>query len=201
MLRYGSGAPGGVGKPGGVGMSSARFRPLFAALALATALTGALAVALFGGEQTPASAYNTYTVEVNEQGFNPRFCNINRGDSVLFKNSGKKAIRVYQPGHGGMPPQFDETIEPGENSISPLSFTAGGSYLYYTDAGHYVTISTPKTSNYGQVSCSKEAPTPTPTPTGTAVPTAAPTPPPPPKPVNCTWIGCAVSLGLASDGN
>jgi len=176
-------------------------RPLFAAAALVMALAGALSVALFGKMETAEGAYKSYTVEVNTEGFNPRFCNINRSDEVVFKNTSKVEIRVYIPGHGGMPPIFDETIEPGSTSKSPVSFTAGGSWQYYSQFGHYVTISTPKTSDSGQVSCSKEAPTPTPTPTGTAVPTPTATPPPPPKPVNCTWVGCAVSLGLASDGH
>lgn len=179
-------------------MTVASFRPLFAAAALAMALAGALSVALFAGHQPPVSAYNTYTIEVNEEGFNPRTCNINRDDAVLFKNAGKVAIRVYIPGFGGLPPIFDETIEPGKTSASPLSFTAGGSYVYYSQFGDFVTISTPKTSNYGQVSCSKEAPTPTPTPTATPGPPPTPTPE---RPSRCTWVGCAVSLGLASDGH
>jgi plastocyanin len=179
-------------------MTIASFRPLFAAAALAMALLGALSVALFGGSQTPASAYDTYTVEVNEEGFNPRTCQINRGDSVVFKNAGNAAIRVYIPGFGGLPPSFDQTLEPGETSASPLRFDAGGNYLYYSEFGDFVTISTPKTANAGQVNCSKEAPTPTPTPTATPGPPPTPTPV---RPSNCTWVGCAVSLGVASDGN
>jgi plastocyanin len=179
-------------------MTIASFRPLFAAAALAMALFGALSVALFGGSRTPASAYTTYTVEVNEEGFNPRTCNINRGDAVVFKNAGKVDIRVYIPGFGGLPPIFDETIEPGKTSASPLSFEGPDTKKFYSQFGDFVTISTPKTSNSGQVSCSKEAPTPTPTPTATPGPPPTPTPV---RPSNCTWVGCAVSLGVASDGN
>lgn len=179
-------------------MTIASFRPLFAAAALAMALLGALSVALFGGSQTPASAYNRYTVEVNEEGFNPRQCNINRGDSVVFKNAGNVAIRVYVPGFGGLPPSFDQSIEPGETSAPPQSFDGPITAAYYSEFGDFVTISTPKTSNSGQVSCSKEAPTPTPTPTATPGPPPTPTPV---RPSNCTWVGCAVSLGIASDGN
>ncbi len=179
-------------------MTLASFRPLFAAAALAMALAGALSVALFAGHQTPASAYNTYTIEVNEEGFNPRTCNINRGDAVVFKNAGNVDIRIYTPGFGGLPPRFDETLKPGETSLSPERFDAGGNYLYHSEFGDFVTITIPQWSNYGQVSCSKEAPTPTPTPTATPGP---PPTPAPERPSRCTWVGCAVSLGLASDGH
>ncbi len=179
-------------------MTIASFRPLFAAAALVMALLGALSVALFGGSQTPASAYSTYTVEVNEEGFNPRTCNINRGDSVVFKNAGNVAIRVYVPGFGGLPPAFDQTLKPGETSASPERFDAGGNYLYYSEFGDFVTVTIPQWSNAGQVSCSKEAPTPTPTPTATP---GQPQTHTPVRPTNSTLDCSAVSLGLASDGN
>lgn len=178
-------------------MTTVPFRPLFAAAALAMALLGALSVALFGGSQTPARAYTTYTIEVNAEGFNPRNCNINRGDSVVFKNAASVPIRVYMPGHGGLPPLFDQTLEPGETSRSPQSFEAGGNYRYYSDFDDFVTVTIPQWSNAGQVSCSKELPTPTPTPTATPGPPPTPTPV---RPSNCSWVGCAVSLGVASDG-
>ncbi|MEO8538408.1 MAG: hypothetical protein ABI577_01615 [bacterium] len=172
-------------------------RPVLAAAALSMALFGAITLAVFSGGDTPASAVTRWTVEVNEKGFNPRFCNIVRNDEVVFKNAGKVSIRVYKPGFGGLPPEFDETLAPGETSLSPQSFTAGGSYVYFSEFGDSVTIFTPNTGT-GTSGCQKEAPTPTPTPTFTATPTATPKPP---KPPNCWGIGgCAISISVAADG-
>ena len=174
-----------------------RLRPLLAAVALTSALSGAITLAVFSGGETPASAVTRWTIEVNEQGFNPRFCSIVRNDEVVFKNSGKIPIRVYHPVIGGLPPDFDETLAPGATSESPLSFTAGGNFGVKSDLGAEVTIFNPNTGP-GQSACQKEAPTPTPTPTGTATPTATPKPP---KPANCWGIGgCAISVALAADG-
>ena len=177
-------------------------RPLLAAIALFMALTGAITLAVFSGDGPSAGAATRWTVEVNATGFNPRQCNIVRNDDVVFKNTGATPIRVFNEGFGGLPATFDETIPAGGTSLSPQSFTAGGSYVYYSQYGDHVTIFTPNTGT-GTPGCFKEAPTPTPTPTFTATPirTATPTAtPPPPRPANCTWNGCAVSVGLASDG-
>ena len=78
-------------------------RPLLAALALSMALTGAVTLAVFSGGEVPAGAATRWTIEVNRQGFNPRQCNIVRNDEVVFKNVDSVAIRVYKPGHGGLP--------------------------------------------------------------------------------------------------
>lgn len=172
-------------------------RPLLAASALTMALVGALTLAMFSGGETTARAVTRWTVEVNEKGFNPRQCNIVRNDEVVFKNTGTKEIRVYKPGFGGLPPEFDETIPAGGTSLSPQSFTAGGSYVYFSEFGDSVTIFTPNVGT-GTPGCFKEAPTPTPSPTGTATPTATPKPP---KPANCWGVGgCAISIGIAADG-
>lgn len=159
------------------------------------ALAGALVLAVFSGGETPAGAITRWTVEVNEEGFNPRQCNIVRNDEVQFKNVGNKPIRVYMPGHGGLPDDPDWTLAPGEVS-GALNFTAGGSFVFHSGEGDTVTVFTPNSGN-GTPGCFKEAPTPTPTPTGTATPTATP---PPPRPAKCTWNGCAITIGLASDG-
>ncbi len=162
------------------------------------ALFGAITLAVFSGGETPARAITQWTVEVNEKGFNPRFCNIIRDDEVVFKNTGKIEIRVYKPGFGGEPPQFDEMIPVGGTSLSPQSFTAGGSYVYSSGLGHTVTIYNPNVGT-GTAGCSKEVPTNTPTATGTATPTATPKPP---KPANCWGVGgCAISVAIASDGD
>ena len=182
-------------------MRAIPLRPLFAAAALLMALTGAITLAVFSGSEAPAGAATRWTVEVNSMGFNPRQCNIVRNDEVVFKNVGSSPIRVFKPGHGGLPPQFDETLAPNQVS-SPLAYTSGATDEFFDDAGHSVTINSPFT-NTGTPGCFKEAPTPTATPTFTATPirTATPTAtPPPPRPKNCTWNGCAVSVGLASDG-
>ena len=178
-------------------MRVSHFRPLLAAAALMMALIGAMTLAVFSGGDTPAGAVTRWTIEVNEQGFNPRFCSIVRNDEVVFKNAGKVPIRVYHPVIGGLPPDFDETLAPGATSESPLSFTAGGNFVVKSDLGAEVTIYNPNTGP-GSPGCSKEAPTPTPTPTGTATPTATPKPP---KPANCWGSGgCAIGIALAADG-
>ncbi len=177
-------------------MRSNTLRPLIAAVALVTALCGAVTLAVFSGGETPAAAVTRWTVEVNEGGFNPRFCSIVRNDEVQFKNVGKVPIRIFHPEVGGSPPLFDETLEPGAIS-GAQSFTFGGNYVVQSEFGDEVTIYNPNTGP-GTPGCSKEAPTPTPTPTGTATPTATPKPP---KPANCWGIGgCAISVGLAADG-
>ena len=176
-------------------MRRASYRPLFAACALLMALAGAVTLAVFSGGETAVRAVTRHTIEVNDEGFNPRHCNIVRNDEVVFKNVGDTPMRVYKPGFGGLPDDPDWLLAPGETS-SPLSFTAGGSYEYFSGAGDSVTVFTPN-SGTGVSACAKEAPTPTPTPTGTATPTSTP---PPPRPAKCTWNGCAINVGLASDG-
>lgn len=178
-------------------MREHRYRPLMAALALAAALAGGLSLAFFGARTESASAYDRYLIEVNEQGFNPRTCRINRGDEIQFKNVGTTTIRVYLPGHGGLPPApgMDFTLAPGQSS-SPVSYTAGATHEWVSDAGATMTVLTPNGSNTWQVACAKEAPTPTPTPTPTATPIAPPTPARPPA---CKWVGCAVGPNLAAD--
>lgn len=171
------------------------FRPLIAAAALIMALAGAVSLAIFSGGETPAGAANTWTVEVNEEGFNPRHCNIVRGDSIFFKNVGEVPIRVYRPGHGGLPDDPDWTLQPGETTPSGLNITFGGEITFLSDQGDELTVFSPNDST-GTPGCHKEAPTPTPTPTFTPSPTATPKPP---GPKNCTWIGCAVTIGLAYD--
>ena len=178
-------------------MRMASYRPLIAAVALLMALIGGITLAAFSGTDTqPARAAYEWTVEVNEEGFNPRHCNIVRGDTVFFKNTGDIAIRVYKPGFGGLPDNPDWTLQPGETTAGGQNFTAGGEYVFKSSLGDEVTVFTPNTST-GTPGCQKEAPTPTPTPTFTATPVATPKPP---GPKNCTWIGCAVSVGVASDG-
>lgn len=177
-------------------MRLVRLRPLFAAVALISALSGAVTLAVFSGGETPASAVTRWTIEVNEEGFNPRFCSIIRNDEVVFKNVAAIPIRIYHPEVGGSPPLFDQTVPPGELS-TVQNFTFGGNYVVESEFGDSVTIFNPNTGP-GTPGCSKEAPTPTPTPTGTATPTATPKPP---KPANCWGIGgCAIGIALAADG-
>ncbi len=175
-------------------MRGHRYRPLMAALALAATLAGGVSLAFFGARTDSVSAYDRYLIEVNEQGFNPRTCRINRGDEIQFKNVGNSPIRVYKPQIGGLPPDPDWTLEPGQLS-TVISYTAGTTDRYLTDGGHVVEVLTPPRSNTWQVSCAREAPTPTPTPTAT--PTGVPAPP---KPARCWGNGCAVAPNLAVDG-
>lgn len=176
-------------------MQRIALRPLLAALALGMAVTGALTLAFFGAAETPAGAATRWTVEVSREGFNPRQCNIVRNDEVAFKNVDTVPVRVYKPGHGGLPPQFDETIAPGATSAA-LAYTSGATDEFFNDDGDSVTVHTPFQTN-GTPGCYKEAPTPTPSPTATASPTATP---PPARPANCTWNGCAVTVAIAADG-
>ena len=176
-------------------MRATNYRPLLAAAALSMALVGAITLAVFSRGETPVQAETPWTVEVNTQGFNPRFCSIVRDDEVNFKNTASVSIRIFHPEIGGVPPLFDETLAPGDTS-STLAFTFGGNYIVESDFGHHVTIFNPNTGP-GTSGCDKEAPTPTPTPTGTATPTATPAPP---RPAKCTWNGCAINVGLAADG-
>lgn len=173
-------------------MRKDRLRPLVMALGLVGALAGGLSVAFFGGRTEPASAYDRYVIEVTSEGFNPRTCRINRGDEIQFRNVGNVAVRVFKPQIGGLPPDPDITLEPGESSY-PISYTAGTTDRYFTVDGHVVEVLTPPRSNTWQVSCAKEAPTPTPT----ATPQAPATPP---LPAKCWGRGCAVGLNLAFDG-
>lgn len=177
-------------------MPRVQYRPFFAAAALFMALTGGITLAVFSGGETTARASTRHTIEVDEEGFNPRQCNIVRDDEVVFKNVGDTPMRVFMPGKFGFPDDPDWTLAPGEVS-GALSFTAGGNYVYHSGAGDTVTVFTPNGST-GSRSCNKEAPTPTPTPTFTATPTATPAPP---RPAKCSWNGCAISLGLAYDGD
>lgn len=169
------------------------------------ALAGAAAL-MIAHSGKAAQGDQPYVIEVDEQGFNPRQCNINRGDSVVFKNAGHTEIEVISPGFGGLPPDPDYILQPGE--VSPaLLYTAGGNYHYEdaNNASHGMTVSTPGRSNTGNVSCSKEAPTPTATPTKTPGPTPVPMSP---KCVARAYLlgaipgneGCAIALSLASDG-
>lgn len=176
-------------------------RPVLAALALAMALTGAVTLAVFSGGETPAGAVTRWTIEVNAQGFNPRQCNIVRNDEVQFKNVASVPLRIFKPPYFGLPSDFDETLPPGGLS-SVRVYTSGATEEFFTDAGYTVTVHSPFTST-GTPGCFKEAPTPTPTPTFTATPPATATPtatPRPVRPANCTWNGCAVTIGVAADG-
>ena len=142
-----------------------------------------------------------YIIEINEEGFNPRQCNVNRvapDNVVAFKNTGTQVHTVFRPGFGGLPDDPVFVLQPGETSAGGVSFTAGGDFIFYDrDSDFTVTVSTPKLTNTGVISCSKELPTPTPTNTPTVTPTPTPTPPPP---ANCWAPGCAIAVGVASDG-
>lgn len=196
----------------GFGMSR-RYRPLFAVAALAMVLLGAGSVYLGQSRDVGAQAPLPYpfVIEVSDIGFNPRQCTINRNagsNEVVFRNVSNKPIRVVKsPPYFGLDPTFDQTLAPGETS-NAQSFTLGGnnSYEKADNPAHFVTISTPQYSNGGPIACSKETPTPTPTntptrtPTRAATPTVIPTPTPYPPPPACWARGCAVAVGVASDG-
>lgn len=154
------------------------------------------------GAATHAGAASRYTIEVNEQGFNPELCQVNRlGDEVVWKNTGAQPHQVIVPDVGvDSPPRFDTgEILPGETS-QVYSFT-GQADLQYHDAKfptHKGRILVPMSPS-ASASCTKQAPTPTPTPTRTATPVPTPTP----------WViqsakcrpglGCAVTQQLARD--
>jgi hypothetical protein len=182
-------------------MRTVSLRPLLAAMALVMALTGAITLAVFSGGEMPAGATNEWIIRINEEGFNPRFCSIVRDDTIAFENVGSTTVRVFKPNNTGVPADPDWTLAPGELS-GALKITYGGNTVFHSSTGYTVTVFSPNNST-GTPGCFKEAPTPTPTPTFTATPirtatsTATPTPQ---RPANCTWNGCAVSVGVASDG-
>lgn len=194
----------------GVGMTVRWYRPLLAAAAVGMALAGGLSLLFSYSAHVEASA--SYTIEVNEQGFNPKLCKISRDDTVRWKNIGTQVHRVIQPDAGvGSAPLFDTgDILPGETSITMIQ-TYGGNFNYVDQYNPALTgtVNTPQNSNFQAPNCSPLPPTPTPTPTRTPGPTATPTPTVPPLPKFCLANalgaaagneGCAVSPGLARDG-
>ena len=177
------------------------------------AFTGGLSLLFSHSEHAVASG--TYTIEVNEDGFNPKLCKISRGDVVQWKNVGKKTHRIIKPDAGvGSPPLFDsDDVAPGQISQSFI-MTYGGNFNYLDqyDPTLTGTVNTPQYSNSQAENCSPLPPTPIPTPTKTpgptGTPTPIPTPTPPPLPLYCRAAslgaisgneGCAVTVGIARD--
>jgi len=184
-------------------MTARWYRPLMAAAAVGMALAGAFSVRFVGGSGTASAGGQNepYTIEVSDVAVNPPTCNINRGDSVVWKNIGTKVHRMIKPDAGvNSPPLYDSgDIQPGETS-SPALFESGGKFQYYDQYDPNISgmVVTPGTANNGSVSCKPLPPTPTPTPTRTPTPIPTPTPAPI-VPAGCKWVGCAVGVAVASD--
>ncbi|MBA4182072.1 MAG: hypothetical protein C0506_15905 [Anaerolinea sp.] len=190
-------------------MTARWYRPLMAVVAVSMALAGGLSLLFSNSAHVVASG--SYTIEVNEEGFNPKLCLISRGDVVQWKNVGKKVHRVIKPDAGvGSPPLFDsEDIAPGQISQSFI-MTYGGNFNYLDQYNPSLTgtVNTPQRSNTQAENCSPLAPTPTPTPTRTPGPTPTPSPQVAALPMYCRAAslgaaigneGCAVTVGIARD--
>jgi hypothetical protein len=186
------------------------YRLVLAAAAVVMALAGGLSL-LFSHSAHVGAVSTQYTIEVNEQGFNPKLCQLSRFDTYRWKNIGAIPIRVIRPDAGvGSPPLFDSGyLAPGEVS-SPVTKDSGGGLTYF-NADHMnitMTVTSPSNSEAGPSNCSPLPPTPTPTPTRTPGPRPTPTPTVPPLPANCRATalgatagneGCAVAPAVAKD--
>lgn len=196
-------------------MTGRWYRPLLAVAALSMALAGGLSV-LFSHTAEVQAARDLYTVEVLDSGFNPKLCQVSRFDSVQFLNKSSKNVHIVQPDAGAAtnPPLADlGTIAPGETSGAVFK-SAGGDF-HYVDLetpSHTFIMTSPNQTEAGPENCSPLPPTPTPTPTFTPGPTRTPTPlatPTPRLPLYCKAQalgatpgreGCAVTGGVARDG-
>lgn len=170
---------------------------------------------LASGSQRATADNGAYIIEVNEDGFNPPVCMINRGDIVQWHNVGSVEHHPFAPGVGlNGPPGLDVgVIEPGAYS-QKLSMEGGSTIRYEDELNPALkgVVQTPGLANSGEVSCSPLPPTPTPSPTPsvTVTPSASPTatasPTPsatatPAVPPRCVGeFGCAVAPALAYDG-
>ncbi len=136
----------------------------------------------------------TYTIEVNDTGFNPVYCTVHRTDVVRWKNVGTKSHQVIVPDQSAalnQPPKFDSgPLAPGETSTG-LSWGARSKVEYYE-------ASSPNAKAVldfgdGAPNCAPGLPTPTPTPTKTGLPATGI----PPRCIGA--MGCAVAPAIARD--
>ena len=176
-------------------MAARTYRPLFALTAAAIVLLGGAAIFASGSQHAGADTA-PYVIEIHDDGFNPPVCNINRGDTVQWKNVGAQPHQVYSPGPGLNGPAFFDSgvLAPGQ--LSGKLLVDSGVTMHYIDKLNPAltgVVETPSRSNTWTVSCSPVAPTPTPSPT----PQPTPTPAVPPRCVG--EPGCAVAAELARD--
>ena len=191
-------------------MANRGYRAALALAALAAIAFAGVTVMLVRGEGTAhVAAASRFTIEVNEQGFNPRVCIVSRtaGDSIVFKNVGTQVHRIVLNDIGaGNPVLFDEELIPGATSTA-RSYTSHSVEDFYdlNFPTHTMHLEAGFANGDRAANCAKEAPTPTPTPTRTATPIPTPTPviPTPTaiqKPPRCIGLeGCGVAPQVSRD--
>src|SRR5690242_7571758 len=104
-------------------------RPLMAVAALAMAFAGGASLFFWQGSHA-ATGTTGPLIEVNEEGFNPPFCQIGRDDEVRWKNVGHEVHKIVRPPVGSADPvDVTADIQPGETS-SGLIPGAGGQFKY-----------------------------------------------------------------------
>ena len=178
---------------------------LVAAMAILLIFAGVRQLARAAGRDTD----DIYTIDVNETGFTPNSCKLNRNDSVRFRNAGTTPRRVMipDPNFPNASPIFDSgLLRPGEVS-NYYVFVYGGHQDFYdaADGNHKFTVTLPVLVEKWDEVClgNPVAPTATPTaagspsPTGSASPSATVTPP---TGARCRgYSACVVTMAVASD--
>ncbi len=185
---------------------------LVAAMAVVTAITGMRQLAGATGRESD----DTYTIDVNETGFTPRSCKINRNDSIRFRNAGTAPRRVIKPDvFANQPPIYDTgLLKPGEVSHDYI-FVYGSTEHFFdaADASHEFVVLLPVLVEKWDEVClgNPVAPTATPTvpgspsPAASASPSASPSATPsttvtPQVGVRCRgYSACVVTMAVASD--
>ncbi|MGE0706172.1 MAG: hypothetical protein AB7P22_19805 [Vicinamibacterales bacterium] len=115
-------------------------------------------VALRAASFDVRAAYTVQVVEVNEGGFNPAVCKMNR-EYVQFKNVGTTPRRVIRPGVLATDPPLIDTgpIPPGGVSIEILVPHGGTTVFYDADnRSHSMQVITPVLVEYWDPICTAD---------------------------------------------
>ena len=137
-----------------------------ALLAVVLVAAGVHQLAVAAGRDTD----DTYTIDVNETGFTPDSCKLNRNDSVRFRNAGTTLRRVVIPDvFPNQPAEFDTgMLKPGEVSYSYSFFAPGHKdFLDAADSSHIFTVNIPVLVEKWDEVCLGNPLPPTPTAVGT----------------------------------
>jgi hypothetical protein len=175
---------------------------------VATAGTGAVLLAAGvllgdGGGGAEAAGYETFTIDILPDGFNPPYCLVNRTSTdVYFRNKDTQPRRVVSDAAHGLDTGW---IDPGK--------TNSGWHFDHYDIVNYHDYEDPSLMGVVASTFSQDAPSNcapwTPTPTKTATPTATVSPTAPSRPEACKGVmqvsrlpvkGCAVAPDLNSEG-
>lgn len=153
-------------------MNIATRRLSLATAALLMAAVGAVSLFL---NVDGTVAQDEFIIEVNEEGFNPPSCTINKNTTIRWKNVGGAVHRVVRPAPGvDSPPLFDtKDLDPGETS-GGIEFALQANFEYEDFYNPELKGKIIVPNARGAQSCDLQPPTPTPTPT--PLPTATPDP-------------------------